>query len=349
MLLTYVFLLEPWTEDGSSTPQSATLQSDPSLKDLSQILRKLPLPPPKAPTSPLNYDPKSICECCSSKTPEIPGNGFPPIMDKLLVAVFVLVLLFGVAYSSCNAGDGPGDEPKKRSLYSNKRGNKHTREQKRKRRREENALEAQPNVQLSSLNILQNQQKACQAKGCDKYLLNFFRKTDSTGEFCIDEAVDDFNKFRKETLGLSKKKLNEECLSLFIRLHDQQFAKGVGDEKWHPDSQRLILTIRDAVTPVCTQAFVEAHGFTMSRWKRMARVARDMSNKGKVGTSRMWPKAAKRIKNTKKKRSLTLRLPRQSWYLKSMFLTSLKRCLECLSLQNRKRISSASLGYLSIV
>ena len=52
-------------------------------------------------------------------------------MDKLLVAVFVLVLLFGVAYSSDNAGDGPGDQTKKRNLYTNQRGNHHSCDQNR--------------------------------------------------------------------------------------------------------------------------------------------------------------------------------------------------------------------------
>ena len=294
--MAYVFLKEPWTEDATSRPQS-----DPSLKEHSQILRKLP--PPKPPTSQ-----KSFCECCWPKNPEIPCNLFPPIMDKLLVAVFVLVLLFGVAYSSDNAGDGPGDETKKRNLHTNQRGNHHSCDQNRQRKRAKKSREAQPSPQLTSLEILKNQQKACQSKGCEKYFLNFFCKTDCSSDFFLDDAVDTFNDLRKDTLGLSKETIDQECLSLFLSVHQEQFNNKVGSEKWKPDPDRLFLTIKGYEMPVCTQTFVEAHGFTMSRWKKMAKVARIMSNTGKVGTFSQVAKGGEKHKEYKEETILDFTL-----------------------------------------
>lgn len=238
-----------------------------------------PPPPPHPPyasveqfSEPQSSKPQSskpLCGCCPSKTPEIS----PPIN------------LFGKEYSSCNAGDGPNDETKKRKFYSNKRDNKLSREQKRQQRQSEARAQAQPNVILSSVEILINQRNACISKGCNKYFLNFFRSTDSPDVFSFDEAIRVFDDLRKSTLGLSKKKMNEECLSLFLLVHHEQYAQGVGIDKWNPDSSRLILRIRDVETSVCTQAFVEAHGFTMSRWKKIAHIARKMSNEGKLGTA----------------------------------------------------------------
>jgi hypothetical protein len=191
-------------------------------------------------------------------------------ISTLVVIVFVFVRLYGMGYSSDNVGDGP-QESKKRGLYANKAGNKLTKGQKKQLKRQKQNDETSSSRAHSVLDILQKQKTACERKNCNKYFLKYFDG--------LDDAIREFTALRESNVDLAKTQSDKECLSLFLATHSSHFKNGNNGENWRPDNNAFKIKIKGKSELVCTQTFVEAHGFTMHQWGISSTAARDMSIK----------------------------------------------------------------------
>lgn len=179
-----------------------------------------------------------------------------------------------------NSGDGPTNEiqtAKRKRVTEKTRGNRPTADNKRKNKRRKQAKSESQAPKSDTMKILMDQKEACISKGCQLYFLSFF--CDGDGNFKYNEAVKEFEDLRSLTTGLKKDDYDQECLSLFLRLHETQY-ENIGEKKWSSDINKLILVINGREERVCLKSFVEAHGFTLTRWNKCAELARSMSNKG---------------------------------------------------------------------
>lgn len=121
----------------------------------------------------------------------------------------------------------------------------------------------------------------CRDRNCNRFFLSFFKI--EGGEFDTTAAVKEFKKCREHVSKLSKNQRKAECLSEYIRLHNEKYESADVQTKWQPEKV-LTIKINGKEEEVCSQVYIESLGFTLHRWKSAARSAKKMSSERNKST-----------------------------------------------------------------
>lgn len=192
--------------------------------------------------------------------------------------MLVFLLLFGPAFSSDNAGDGPstadapdlGQKPGKGKRVHGIKSSRGTSELQEvasgKKRERESHSKAKPEMKAHELmRILENQEGCCSAsKGKGGCFCRHFRTEEN--EVDLPEALKAFIAMRKDHSQLAKSQIKTEQEKLFLSAN--QFCEA--SNTWIPTEERKI-TINGKSHRVCSRVYAESHGMSYNQYKKTSR------------------------------------------------------------------------------